>query len=100
MKPLLEILARLPARAWLQGVGALLAVVVLAVVGFAALAGVALVGLVLVLGIKARRWLASLFGVAPPPPPSAAEPARPRVGRGPVSDVEFEMVDKKDSPPR
>lgn len=88
-KQFLELLARLPARVWLQAILGLIGFVVLAVLGFAVIAGVAAVVLIAILGFKAKAWIASLFGRAPP-----AEPP-PREMRQ-VTDVPYEIVEKKD----
>lgn len=94
-KQFLEVLARLPARVWLQAALAIVGFVVLAVLGFAVIAGVAVVGLLVILGVKARAWLAGLFGRRGPP----AEPPPPREVRQ-VTDVQYEIVEKKDDDPR
>ena len=91
-KQFLELLARLPARVWLQAILGLIGFVILAVLGFAVIAGVAAVVLVLILGFKAKSWIASLFGRTPP-----AEPP-PREVRQ-VTDVQYEIVEKKDDRP-
>lgn len=91
-KQFLELLARLPARVWLQAILGLIGFVVLAVLGFAVIAGVAAVVLIAILGFKAKAWIASLFGRAPP-----AEPP-PREMRQ-VTDVQYEIVEKKDDGP-
>ncbi|TAJ39640.1 MAG: hypothetical protein EPO55_11580 [Reyranella sp.] len=93
-KQFLELLARLPARVWLQAIIGLIGFVVLAVLGFAVIAGVAAVVLVAILAFKAKTWIAGLFGRTPP-----AE-APPREMRQ-VTDVQYEIVDKRDeTPPR
>ncbi len=91
-KQFLELLARLPARVWLQAVFGVIAFVVLAVLGFAVIAGVAALVLVAILGFKAKAWIASLFGRAP-----AAQPPQREVHQ--VTDVQYEIVEKKDDPP-
>jgi hypothetical protein len=92
-KQFLEMLARLPARVWLQAAIGLIGFVVLAVLGFAVIAGVAAVVLIAILVFKAKAWLRSLFtGGVPAEPPA-------RGGRK-VIDVQYEIVDKKDDPPR
>lgn len=91
-KQFLELLARLPARVWLQAILGLIGFVVLAVLGFAVIAGVAAVVLIAILGFKAKSWIAGLFGRTPP-----AEPP-PREVRQ-VTDVQYEIVEKKDEPP-
>ena len=85
----LEILARLPARVWLQAILGLIGFVVLAVLGFAVIAGIAAVVLVVIFGFKARQWLAGLFGGRPqaPPPPTRGEHK--------VIDVQYEIVDRR-----
>jgi len=86
-KQFLEMLARLPARVWLQAILGLIGFVVLAVLGFAVIAGVAAVVLFAILVFKARQWLVSLFtGRARPEPP--ARPERK------VIDVQYEIVDR------
>ncbi len=84
--PFLEILARLPARVWLQAALALLGFIVLAVLGFAVIAGVAAVLLIAILGFKAREWVRGLFAARPPPARTARK----------VIDVKYEIVDRKD----
>jgi hypothetical protein len=90
-KQFLELLARLPARVWLQAILGLIGFVILAVLGFAVIAGVAAVVLVVILGFKAKAWIAGLFGRRGPP----AEQAPPREVRQ-VTDVQYEIVEKKD----
>ena len=91
-KQFLELLARLPARVWLQAILGLIGFVVLAVLGFAVIAGVAAVVLVVILGFKAKTWIASLFGRTPP-----AEQPHQRETRQ-VTDVQYEIIEKKDEP--
>ena len=86
-KQFLELLARLPARVWLQAILGLIGFVVLAVLGFAVIAGVAALILVAILAFKAKAWIVSLFGQAP-----TAEPP-PREVRQ-VTDVQYEIVDR------
>ena len=95
-KQFLELLARLPARVWLQAILGLIGFVVLAVLGFAVIAGVAALVLVAILGFKAKSWVASLFGRTP-----TAEPPHQREMHQ-VTDVQYEIVEKKDDgpPPR
>jgi len=81
-----ELLARLPARVWLQAILGLIAFVVLAVLGFALIAGVAAVIVLLILGFKAKAWLLGLFQAKPPAPRNAPK----------VIDVSYEIVDRKD----
>lgn len=87
-RQLLEMLARLPARVWLQAALAIVGFVVLAVLGFAVIAAVAVLGLVLILAFKARAWLLGLFGGKPPPRPADRERR--------VIDVTYEIVDRND----
>lgn len=91
-KQFMEMLARLPARVWLQAAFGVIAFIVLAVLGFAVIAGVAVVVLALILGFKAKAWLAGLFGLRPPPEPPVREVRR-------VTDVSYEIVDKREGPP-
>ena len=86
-KQFLEMLARLPARVWLQAILGLLGFVVLAVLGFAVIAGVAALVVIVILAIKARQWIVSLFTGRPVPQP----PARPERK---VIDVQYEIVDR------
>ncbi|MDI1286617.1 MAG: hypothetical protein PSV46_19680 [Reyranella sp.] len=90
-KQVLEMLARLPARVWLQAAFGIIGFIVLAVLGFAVIAGVAVVVLAIILAFKAKAWIAGLFGQRP-----AAEPP-PREMRQ-VTDVPYEIVEKKDEP--
>ena len=86
-KQFLEMLARLPARVWLQAILGLIGFIVLAVLGFAVIAGVAAVIVIAILAIKARQWLRSLFAPAPPAEPPARQDRK-------VIDVQYEIVDK------
>lgn len=92
-KQFLEMLARLPLRVWLQAIAGLIGFVVLAVLGFAVIAGVAAIVLIAILGFKAREWIRRLFTGKPPPGP----PAHPERK---VIDVQYEIIDRKDSGPR
>lgn len=88
-KQFLEVLARLPARVWLQAALGVIAFGVLAVLGFAVIAGVAAVALVAILAFKAKTWLRDLFtGKARGQPPARQDRK--------VIDVQYEIVDKKD----
>ncbi len=89
-KQFLEILAGLPARVWLQAILGLIGFVILAVLGFAVIAGVAAVVLVVILGFKAKSWIAGLFGRRGPPAEQAPRDVRQ------VTDVQYEIVDDKD----
>ncbi|MEI7872702.1 MAG: hypothetical protein WCK95_11300 [Alphaproteobacteria bacterium] len=89
-KQFLELLARLPARVWLQAILGLIGFVVLAVLGFAVIAGVAAIVLIAILGFKAKAWIASLFGRTP-----TEESPHQRETRQ-VTDVQYEIVEKKD----
>ena len=86
---LFQLLARLPARVWLQAIVGLIGFVVLAVLGFAVIAGVAAIALVMILGFKARAWLQGLFTGRPRDAPPAQTRAR-------VTDVTYEIVDRRD----
>ena len=84
--PLLELLARLPARVWVQAVLGLIGFVILGVLGFAVIAGLAAVILVLILGVKARAWVRALFTGRPAPDRNAPK----------VTDVPYEIVERRD----
>ena len=84
--PFLELLARLPARVWLQAILGLLGFVVLAVLGFALIAGVAAVLVLAILGFKAKEWVRSFFTGRPVQKRNA-----PR-----VIDVQYEIVDRNE----
>lgn len=84
-----ELLARLPARVWLQAALGLVAFAVLAVLGFAVIAGVAAVALLAIFAVKAKQWLRSLIGDRP----SAGPPDR---SRPKITDVSYEIVDRRD----
>lgn len=86
-KQILEMLARLPARVWLQAILGLLGFVVLAVLGFAVIAGVAALIVIVILGVKARQWIVSLFTGRPVPQPPARQERK-------VIDVQYEIVDR------
>ena len=88
--PLLELLARLPARVWLQAILGLIGFVVLAVLGFALIAGVAAVIVILILGFKAKAWLRSMFAGRPPPDRTTPK----------VIDVPYEIVERRDEEKR
>ena len=85
-KKFLELLARLPARVWLQAIIGLIGFVVLAVLGFALIAGVAAVIVLLILGFKAKAWLGNMFSGKP-----ASDRKTPK-----VIDVSYEIVERKD----
>jgi hypothetical protein len=86
---LFELLARLPARVWLQAALGLIAFIVLAVLGFAVIAGVAAIALLMILGFKARAWLQGLFAARPAGGPPARTHAQ-------VTDVTYEIVDRRE----
>ena len=87
-KQFLEMLARLPARVWLQAILGLIGFIVLAVLGFAVIAGVAAVIVIVILAIKARQWVRSFFSSAPTAQPPARQDRK-------VIDVQYEIVDKR-----
>jgi len=92
-RQILEMLARLPARVWLQAIGGLLAFIVLAVLGFAVIAGIAAVVVLAILAVKARDWMHRMMtGTMPSRPPP--DPHRK------VIDVQYEIVDRRDRSPR
>jgi hypothetical protein len=84
-----ELLARLPARVWLQASLGLIGFVVLAVLGFAVIAGVAALALLAIFAFKAKVWLRSLFADRP----QAEPPARPQAK---ITDVAYEIVERRD----
>src|SRR5476651_2770760 len=86
---LFQLMARLPARVWLQATLGLIGFIVLAVLGFAVIAAVAAIALLMILGFKARAWLQGLFAGRP-----AGEP--PSRTRARVTDVTYEIVDRRD----
>jgi hypothetical protein len=86
LKQFLEVLARLPARVWLQAALGLAGLIVLAVLGFALIAGVAAVVLIAILVFKAKAWFRSLFGGRPPATRNSPK----------VIDVQYEIVDRND----
>jgi len=86
-KQFLELLARLPARVWVQAAVGLIGFVVLAVLGFAVIAGVAAIIVLAILAIKAKTWFHSLFAPPPPGPPARTDRK--------VIDVQYEIVDKR-----
>jgi hypothetical protein len=87
-KQFLEMLARLPARVWLQAILGLIGFVVLAVLGFAVIAGVAAVALLAIFALKAKQWVRSLLDDRE----RAGPPDRPRAR---VTDVSYEIVDRR-----
>ena len=87
-KQFLEMLARLPARVWLQAILGLIGFIVLAVLGFAVIAGVAAVIVIVILALKARQWLRGFFVSTPAAEPPARHDRK-------VIDVQYEIVDKR-----
>lgn len=87
-RQILEMLARLPARVWLQAILGLIGFVVLAVLGFAVIAGLAAVILIVILGFKARQWIVGLFTGRPVPEPPARQDRK-------VIDVQYEIIDRR-----
>jgi hypothetical protein len=86
-KQFLEMLARLPARVWLQAILGLIGFVILAVLGFAVIAGVAAIIVIAILAIKARLWIRSFFTSTPAAQPPARQDRK-------VIDVQYEIVDR------
>ena len=82
---LLELLARLPPRVWLQAAVGLIGFAVLAVLGFAVIAGFVAIVLVMLLLYRVRAWILGLFG--------RKLPARPDRN---VTDVPYEIIDRRD----
>lgn len=90
-RQIFELLARLPARVWLQVALGIIGFTVLAVLGFALIAGVAAVALLAVFGLKAKAWLQGLMSPREQGgPPAARRPSR-------VIDVSYEIVDRRDN---
>ena len=85
-----ELLARLPARVWLQASAGPDRLRVLAVLGFAVIAGFVAVVLVILLVYRLRAWL-----VAPVRRPRRCRRPPDRPGRN-VTDVTYEIVDRRD----
>ena len=85
-----ELVARLPPRVWLQAALGLIGFAVLAVLGFAVIAGFVAIVLVILLVYRLRAWLMALFGGRPVAGPPARTDDRN------VTDVTYEIVDKKD----
>ena len=82
-----EFVSRLPPRIWLQAAFGLVCLAVLAVLGFAIIAGAVAVVVVILLIYRLRAWLVALFSGRPMPPA--------RTSRD-VTDVTYEIVDKRD----
>ena len=87
-KQILELLARLPARVWLQVILGVIGIAIIAVLGFAIVAGAAAVIALTLLGFKARQWIEGLFAGR-----SVSPPAHRHDGR--VIDVQYEIVDRR-----
>jgi hypothetical protein len=87
------ILARLPARVWLQAALGLIGFVVLAVLGFAVIAGVVAITLLAILGFKTKVWLRGLFE-------GRARGGPPARGAHKVIDVSYEIVERRNDTPR
>jgi len=89
-KQFLELIARLPARVWLQALIGLVAFLALAVLGFALIGAVAAIVLVTLAVFRARIWLRGLFqGRDNGQPPTTWSQGR-------VTDVTYEIVDRRD----
>jgi len=84
---LLELLARLPPRVWLQAAVGLIGFAVLAVLGFAVIAGFVAIVLVVLLLYRVRAWVLGLFGR------KSGLPARTDQN---VTDVTYEIIDRRD----
>ena len=87
-KQFLEMLARLPARVWLQAILGLIGFIVLAVLGFAVIAGVAALIVIVILGFKATAVAARPVRRRRPAEPPARQDRK-------VIDVQYEIVDKR-----
>jgi hypothetical protein len=90
-----ELMARLPPRIWLQAALGLIGFAVLAVLGFAVIAGGVAIAVVVLLIYRLRAWLAALFTGRPMPQPPAA-----RTNDRNVTDVTYEIVDRRDDDKR
>ncbi|HYD04484.1 MAG TPA: hypothetical protein VEC60_02115 [Reyranella sp.] len=89
---LFEILSRLPPRVWLQAALALIGFAILAVLGFAVIAGGVAIAVVVLLLYRLRAWLRALFTGRPMPgPPARTDQPPPN-----VTDVTYEIVDRRD----
>jgi hypothetical protein len=88
-RQIFELLARLPARVWLQVALGIIGFTVLAVLGFALIAGVAAVALIAIFGLKAKAWLQALLGNRGHDEPPARHDSK-------VIDVTYEIVDRRD----
>jgi len=91
---LFELIARLPPRVWLQAALGLIGFAVLAVLGFAVIAGFVAVALVILLLYRLRAWVGRLFaGRSSSGPPA---PTDQRADERKVTDVTYEIVDRRD----
>ncbi|MBS0521804.1 MAG: hypothetical protein JSR90_24130 [Proteobacteria bacterium] len=88
-RQILELLARLPARVWLQVALGVIGFIVLAVLGFALIAGVAAVALLAIFAFKAKAWLQGLLGARETGGPPARRSTK-------VIDVSYEIVERRD----
>ena len=86
---LLELLARLPPRIWLQAALGLIGFAVLAVLGFAVIAGFVAIALVVILIYRLRAWLMALFTGRPISGPPVRQDHN-------VTDVTYEIIDRRD----
>ena len=85
---LFYLISRLPPRIWLQAALGLIGFAVLAVLGFAVIAGGVAIAVVVLLLYRLRAWLMALFAGRPMPPA--------RTDRPNVTDVTYEIVDRRD----
>ncbi len=84
-----ELLARLPARVWLQVALGVIGFTVLAVLGFALIAGMAAAALLAIFAFKTKAWLQGLLGERS----QGGPPARP--GQK-VFDVSYEIIERRE----
>jgi hypothetical protein len=89
---LFEFISRLPPRIWLQAALGLIGFLVLAVLGFAVIAGAVAIGVVILLIYRLRAWLGALLTGRPVPGPPARTDRK-------VTDVTYEIVDRRDDKP-
>lgn len=88
---LLRALSRLPLSMWARGLGAAVVLIAMLVFGLAIAAAAVVLVVVVVLAYKTRDWVNGLFRERRPAP----APVPVAIRRGPVSDADYTIVDRR-----